>query len=109
MGDDYFSIRNLTVIVDASRDATAQFNSVVNTSGRTVKWVSGSKFACLVNGPGTATVRINGSNYTVSGTPTDTSITVTSELPQSHKRDSVVSRNIREPKALGPAAFRVFK
>jgi len=81
MGDDYFSIRNLTVIVDASRDATAPFNSVVNTSGRTVKWVSGSKFACLVNGPGTATVRVNGSNYTVSGTPTDTSITVTSELP----------------------------
>jgi hypothetical protein len=81
MGGDYFSIRNLTVMVDASRDATAQFNSVVSTSGRTVKWVSGSKFACLVNGPGAATVRINGSDYTVSGTPTDTSITVTTELP----------------------------
>ncbi len=81
MGDDYFTIRNLTVLVDASRDATAQFNSVVNTSGTTVKWVSGSKFACLVNGPGPATVRINGSEYTVSGTPTDTSITVTTDLP----------------------------
>jgi hypothetical protein len=81
MGDDYFSIRNLTVLVDASRDATAQFNSVVNTSGKTVTWVSGSKFACLVNGPGTATVRINGSSYTVSGMPTDTSITVTPALP----------------------------
>ena len=81
MGDDYFSIRNLTVMVDASRDATAQFNSVVNTSGKTVTWVSGSKFACLVNGPGPAIVRINGSDYTVTGSPTDTSITVTSTLP----------------------------
>jgi len=74
MGDNYFTIRDLTILVDASRDATAQFNSVVNTSGNTVTWVSGSKFACLINGPGTPTVRINGTTYNVSSA-TDTTIT----------------------------------
>ncbi len=71
-----WSIRDLTVMLNASRDATAQFNSVVNTSGTAVTWVSGSKFACLINGPGTAVVRINGSNYSVSSA-TDTTLTLT--------------------------------
>jgi hypothetical protein len=75
VANDYWKISDLTVIVDASLDATAQFNSVVNTSGTTVTWVSGSKFACLINGPGTPTVRINGTTYNVSGA-TDTTITL---------------------------------
>ncbi len=75
---DYFKISNLTMLVDVSRDATDQFNSVVNTSGTTVTWVSGSKFACLINGPGTPSVRINGTTYNVSSA-TDTTITLASD------------------------------